>query len=99
MSEELIMSELKGITNLINEKFDNNNKDHKLICEKQDHTNGDVVSLKLWRSAIVGGLTVITVIVTIFGVYFVNQMIGFGDKLDKKIQQQISNMEFEKISK
>jgi len=49
-----------------------NKSDHAAIIERQDKTNGDVASLKVWRGVITGGLIVISgvIIPIIMKVYF-----------------------------
>lgn len=62
--KELVIEKLEGLKNLLDEKFENNDKAHQDIMIKQDHTNGDVSNLKLWRAYITGGLAVVTFMVS-----------------------------------
>lgn len=39
-----------------------NSQEHKEVMKRQDHTNGDVKSLKLWKARISGAIAVIAVI-------------------------------------
>lgn len=52
----------------INEALDNfikiNSAEHKTVMDKQDHTNGDVKILKLWKARLTGAVSVIAVIVS-----------------------------------
>lgn len=59
---DVILEKFDGLKELINEKFKENSADHIEIKAKQDHTNGDVSSLKLWRSFLLGAWAVISVL-------------------------------------
>lgn len=40
-----------------------NSKEHKEVMAKQDHTNGDVKKLKIWKAYLTGGFSVLAVVV------------------------------------
>lgn len=46
---EVVVERLKGLTILINEKFDNNVKQHEAILAHQKLTNGRVNNLEEWK--------------------------------------------------
>ena len=76
ISNEVIVERIHGVTKLIEEKFasvnvklDQNAKDHKILSDKQDHTNGGLIdaqtkitNLELWKSYLVGAWAVISVV-------------------------------------
>lgn len=45
-----------------------NTTEHQLVMAKQDHTNGDVKKLKIWKAYLSGGFAVLSVI-TAFIIY------------------------------
>jgi len=55
-----IETEICGLRDLFNEKFDRNEEDHNKILEQTTKTNGSVRALQQWRSFIIGGMTVIS---------------------------------------
>ena len=62
IGNDVIIERIHGLTKLIESKFDENKKEHTTICEKQDHTNGDVSNLKLWQARLIGAWAVISII-------------------------------------
>lgn len=62
MQVEVVLEKLTGLEELIKEKFNQNAIEHESICKKQDHTNGDVTMLKLWRAYLVGAWAVCSII-------------------------------------
>ena len=62
IGNDVIIERIHGLKTLIESRFDENAKEHQSICEKQDHTNGDVTNLKLWRAYLVGAWAVISLI-------------------------------------
>jgi uncharacterized membrane protein len=55
-----ITTEICGLRELFNEKFNQNSKDHELILEQTTKTNGSVRVLQQWRSFMLGGMTIIS---------------------------------------
>jgi hypothetical protein len=49
-----------------------NKLQHDDICAKQDHTNGDVKTLKLWKAGLLGAGGIITAVVIPMILYFMN---------------------------
>jgi hypothetical protein len=77
------MSEQKANTDVILERIGNlkktvetqhyeNKLQHDDICAKQDHTNGDVKALKLWKAGLLGAGGIITAVVIPMILYFMN---------------------------
>lgn len=62
IGNDVIIERIEGIKTLIESKFTENAKEHQSMCDKQDHTNGDVSNLKLWRAYLVGAWAVISII-------------------------------------
>ena len=62
MQVEVVLEKLTGLEELIKEKFKQNATEHASICNKQDHTNGDVTMLKLWRAYLVGAWAVCSIL-------------------------------------
>lgn len=60
--QEVMLEKFDGLKELINEKFRENAADHVEIKSKQDHTNGDVSALKLWRSFLLGAWAVVSIL-------------------------------------
>ncbi len=55
---------LGQINETLNSFIEINTKEHKLVMHKQDHTNGDVKKLKMWKAYLTGGFSVMAVIVS-----------------------------------
>jgi len=72
ITNNVLVERMKGITTLINEKFEENEKSHNIILEQTTKTNGRVRSLEIWRSFIVGGLSILTFMLP-FAFYFINK--------------------------
>ena len=53
-----IIAELKGLGNLFEEKFKNNDESHKAILEQVTKTNGRVTSLETLKNRIIGGIII-----------------------------------------
>lgn len=62
MQVEVVLEKLEGLASLINERFEQNAKEHASICNKQDHTNGDVTMLKQWKAYTNGAIAVISLL-------------------------------------
>lgn len=72
ITNNVLVERMKGITTLINEKFEENEKSHNIILLQTTKTNGRVRSLEIWRSFIVGGLSILTFMLP-FAFYFINK--------------------------
>jgi hypothetical protein len=57
-SNEVLAERLEGLSHLINEKFNENERSHKMILEQTTKTNGSVANIKEWKNRITGGLAV-----------------------------------------
>jgi hypothetical protein len=65
--KKIIEAELCGLKNLLEEKFKQNDRDHKEIIEQTTKTNGSVRTLQIWRGYITGAIAVImTIVVPLF---------------------------------
>ena len=65
--KKIIEAELCGLKELLEEKFDRNDKDHQEIIMQTTRTNGSVRSLQIWRGYITGAVAVLmTIVVPIF---------------------------------
>ena len=64
VTNEVLLEKLKGLSNLIDERFIENQKEHIRVIEQITKTNGIVTSLEQWRWYQTGAITIITVIVT-----------------------------------
>ena len=65
---------------------------------RQDHTNGDVKTVKLWIAGIVGGATVATVMFGILGFVLKEQVDFFlhpEDRIREAVDQAIKNADIE----
>lgn len=60
---------LLGIKDDLKKFADANTSDHAAICAKQDHTNGDIKNLKIWKARIMGGMAVIVFFVGLLAAY------------------------------
>lgn len=68
------------------------------VKKRQDHTNGDVKTVKLWIAGIVGGATVATVMFGILGFVLKEQVDFFlhpENKIREAVDQAIKNAEIE----
>jgi hypothetical protein len=70
--EECTNRELFLLIDSLKSSFENfvciNTDEHKTVMKKQDHTNGDIKLLKLWRSKIIGALSVLTILISLMPV-------------------------------
>ena len=58
-----IITEIKAIRNLFEEKFKENTKEHERVISQVERTNGRVKSLELWRSFLIGAWTVVVILI------------------------------------
>ncbi len=72
----IIAVQILGLTNLINEKFKNNDEQHTLLIEQTTKTNGRVTVLEQAKNLAIGGLFVLNIIVIPVIVYFVIKRFG-----------------------
>lgn len=104
MTEDVIAERLNNLTNMLEKHVvDNkeqrieNKQEHEGIMKRQDHTNGSVTKLQMWRTFLLGGWAVISVIVLpAFFWFFTDFIAKMEDKetaieksIDSKIQSAI----------
>lgn len=75
----------------VNDKLDDNCKDHEEMKGGIKYTNGSVASLKLWQAYIKGSLAVLIFLVTIFGGLVINYVIKLRETND--LQKRITEIE------
>ena len=70
MNDETIMSEIKGLKELFNEKFRENEKSHDAILDQTKKTNGNVIGnaqritrVEEWKNKVVGALIMTNIII------------------------------------
>mgnify|MGYP001294605141 CR=1 FL=1 len=59
----VLCERMDGLKNLINEKFDVNEKEHATILEQTKKTNGRVSILEVWQNKIIGGLIISNMVI------------------------------------
>ena len=64
VTNEVLLEKLKGLSDMVAEKFSENQAAHERVIEQTTKTNGRVTSLEQWRWYQTGAITIITVIVT-----------------------------------
>lgn len=74
----------------LDDKFADNKSDHEGLARRQDHTNGDVKSLKLWQARILGGFTVIVAITGLLG-FILKDQIDFFLHPDNRVREAIES--------
>ena len=64
VTNEVLLEKLKGLSEMVDERFNENKLEHIRVIEQTTRTNGMVTSLEQWRWYQTGAITIITVIVT-----------------------------------
>lgn len=64
VSNEVLFEKIIGLTNMVDERFGENQKEHARVIEQTTRTNGRVTSLEQWRWYQTGAITIISLIVT-----------------------------------
>ena len=72
---EKLEVKIDGLKELFNEKFDENSRNHADILKQVMKTNGTVKSLSLWRSYIMGGMTILSILVVPTFIYFLTNFL------------------------
>jgi len=85
MNDETIKEILFNLNKTIENGFVNNKEEHFGIMTKQDKTNGSVRALQLWRSFIVGGLTVVSMVILPLLIYYLTESIGKYEEVNNRI--------------
>ena len=63
ISNEVLYEKIIGLTNMVDEKFSENQKDNQRLIEQTTKTNGRVTSLEQWRWYQTGAITIISLLV------------------------------------
>ena len=71
---EKIISSIAVIETKLDDLKKQNDKDHTVLIKQVTATNGRVRSLEIWKSFIIGGLTIISAIVIPMGLYILSTM-------------------------
>lgn len=83
-SFKVMQEHIKGIDDKIGE-----------ILDQTKRTNGNVMSLKMWRSLTVGGMTIISIIVLPLLIWIfqtsITMLTGKIDKVDASVEKHITN--------
>lgn len=64
VTNEVLLEKIKGLTNLIDQRFNENREDHDRLIAQTTKTNGRVTSLEQWRAYQTGAIAIIAVIIT-----------------------------------
>ena len=64
VTNEVLLEKLKSLSDMVDERFNENFASHNRLIEQTTKTNGRVTSLEQWRWYQTGAITIITVIVT-----------------------------------
>jgi transcription antitermination factor NusG len=91
-----IIEKIEGLKAWLDEKFNQNDRDHNSIKNKQDHTNGDVKKLKQWKAGLMGGFAVLAIIVGPMGVRNVLQVTGVVE--ERNTETKISDEQIKNIT-
>ena len=62
-TNDALVERLEGVTKLINEKFNENEKSHNAILAQTCKTNGRVSNLEDWKNKIIGALLMMNLII------------------------------------
>ena len=68
----VILERIGNLKKTVETQHYENKLQHDDICAKQDHTNGDVKALKLWKAGLLGAGGIITAVVIPMILYFMN---------------------------
>ena len=89
---DVVIERLDNLKCIVETNHTENSKEHKGIMERQDHTNGDVTRLKMWRAYLLGAWVVIsftsTVLLPILGYYFMKSV---KYEMQEEFKQEISD--------
>lgn len=91
----MVIERIENLKCIVEKNHRENTTEHNSIMSRQDHTNGDVTGLKLWKAYLLGAWVVVTfvstVILPVLGYYFMKSV-----KTD--IQNDTENMINKSIS-
>lgn len=73
--ESVVVEKIKGLTDLFNEKFDQNKIDHDKILEQTCKTNGRVNRLESWRDKVIGALIIMNLILLPLAFMFLSKLV------------------------
>ena len=76
ITNEVLLEKILGLTALIDEKFEDNKKDHESLIAQTTKTNGNVTTLQKWMATSKGAIAVITTIVVPVMLYLLYLHIG-----------------------
>ena len=91
---DILTERIEGLKTLINEKFDENNRNHQSILEQVKYTNGSVRSLKIWRAYITGGFAVLSILFVPVLIYSIQQFMQLKIQkieIQKMVAEAVSN--------
>jgi hypothetical protein len=60
VDNNVIIVRLDGLKEIMNEKFDENNKNHETMLAQVTYTNGRVRGLEKWKWGLAGGIAVLS---------------------------------------
>jgi hypothetical protein len=64
VTNAVLLEKLKGLSEMVDERFNENSASHNRLIEQTTKTNGRVTLLEQWRWYQTGAITIITVIIT-----------------------------------
>ena len=59
---DVLVERLEGITNLINERFSENDRSHNTILIQTTKTNGRVTKLEDWKNRMIGAIIIMNIV-------------------------------------
>jgi hypothetical protein len=92
VSNDTIVERIEGLKDLVDEKFNENSRNHKSILDQVIYTNGKVRGLLVWRAYLTGGLAVFSIVFSILGYPLMKDYISRQNTekdLDKKISEAV----------
>ncbi len=97
MTDEVIVERIDGLKLWIEEKFKENSKEHLIVMEKQDKTNGRVKTLELWKARLIGAWAVFSILLVGLIIPLVYNYLQTKQQVKAQVDQALSQY-FEKVN-